>query len=581
MGLIHGKQLRNNTVGFTKLIADQNLDMSGVSSTFRIVNLADGLMPHHAVNMSQLQSIVVGGYTDIIGGDGLGGSGTTSGGTITLNANVDSQGIFIVNDIIKLGDASNQITGDYTFLDDLHVGGNVVIDGNVTILGTATTINTDELYVKDNRIVVNSNATTGSTVPRYSGLDVFRGSGYTDSASLLWDDTNHSWIIQSPWLSGNTGSATTNNHAILTTGALLGGNAITFTLTNTDDGIGNSLQSNILYDDNTIKLNGSNELYADFGATTADTYVSSAELTGGTTLVLHRNDSVDVLADLSAIKADTHWASGTGANSGTAITTVTNKLSGGDATGLNSVAMGEGCIASGNNSFASGKNCTASWWHSRAGGLLTVAEGLASVAEGRRTVANGLGSYAGGSDSSASGITAFIHSFGSVVTGDRSAVLGGQNITGSTDDTVYIPHLNIGLTDSGTTTDKILVKSSDGTVKEVDQSTISGLQAVPTILDKNLASTGQTSNGLIYISTGALHLTEVPAEGSQVMMLINGVTYIIGSLTTDDIYFTSDDGTTPVIPANVTTSTSIYFKTTTLFELDTDDRIDLIYTVLR
>ena len=83
-------------------------------------------------------------------------------------------------------------------------------------------------------------------------------------------------------------------------------------------------------------------------------------------------------------------------------------------------------------------------------GYNTLASGLSSHAEGSGTIASGIISHAGGIASVASGLTSFIHSTNSLVTGDRSVVLGGQNITGTTDDTVYVPYLNIGTLGTGT-----------------------------------------------------------------------------------------------------------------------------------
>ena len=516
MGLVHGKQLRNNTVGFTKLIANQNLDMSGVSTTFRIVNLADGFMSHHAVNLQQLENSISDSYTNIVGGDGLNGSGTTSGGTITLGVNVDNQGIFIINDIIKLGDVNNNIYGDFTFTNDLHVGGDVLIDGNVTILGTATTINTDDLWVKDNRIVLNSTATSGGIIPRYSGVDIFRGNGYTDSSGLLWDNTNKTWVIQSPWLNTASGSGTTNNNAILTTGGMLNGNAIEFTIKNTDDGIDNSLQANVRYDNSTIKLNGGNELYVDLGSVSADTFISSAQLTGGTTLVLHRNDSVNITADLSSLHSVDSYL--------TATTLTPSKI----------------------------------------------------VFEGSETFTT----------FSLTGLSTTYNASDTISANRPSIELGGAITFDVIDNSINVNHIDFGTT-GATQVDAAVIPIDSitpltaTTVQEAleELNTDIGLTAVPTTDDKNITPTAQSSDGVINTSGNPLTLTEVPAEGSQVMMLINGVTYIIGSTTSDDIYFY--DGMNAVLPANVTTSTQIYFKTTTLFDLDVSDRIDLIYMVLR
>jgi len=517
MGLVHGKQLRNNTVGFTKLIADQNLNMSGNTSIFRIINLADGFATHDGVNVGQLNSAISSSYTNLIAGDGLSGGGNTSASTITFDVNVDNQGIFIVSDTIKLGNNNNEVSGDYTFLDDFHIGGNALIDGNVTILGTATTINTDNLYVKDNRIVVNSTATSGSTIPRYSGIDVFRGSGYTDSTGLLWDNTNKVWVIQSPFIDTNTGSGTTNNNPILTTESIDNGEGIFITKSNFNDGIMNGLTIDVLYDNNTIKLNGSNELYADLGSVSADTFVTSAELTGGTTLVLHRNDSVDVLADLSLLHSVDSY--------------------------LTATTLTPGQI----------------------------------LFEGAETFNN----------ITLTGLSTTLNTSQTISANTTNIQLGGSITFEVKTDSINATHINFG---TGTTqVDAELIPInyiptlSSTTVQDAleELNTNSGLKAVPTINDKNITPDILTGNTTIKVSSSDLHLTEAPAEGSQVIILINGISYIIGSSTSDDIYFTSDGGVTAVSSINVTTTTSIYFKVDNLFELDTNDRIDLIYTVLR
>jgi len=57
-----------------------------------------------------------------------------------------------------------------------------------------------------------------------------------------------------------------------------------------------------------------------------------------------------------------------------------------------------------------------------------------------------------------SGAAAFIHTINSLVTGNRSVVLGGQNITGATDDTVYVPNLVI---NTGGTTSRLGINTSN------------------------------------------------------------------------------------------------------------------------
>ena len=116
---------------------------------------------------------------------------------------------------------------------------------------------------------------------------------------------------------------------------------------------------------------------------------------------------------------------------------------GGKAYGQGSHAEGISTIASGLASHAEGNGTLASGSWSHAEGRYPQALGTASHAEGYNTTAGGTYSHSGGYYSTASGDTSFIHSYDSLVTGNRSVVLGGQNITGTTNDTVYTPNLTV------------------------------------------------------------------------------------------------------------------------------------------
>jgi len=148
------------------------------------------------------------------------------------------------------------------------------------------------------------------------------------------------------------------------------------------------------------------------------------------------------------------------------------------ANGITSHAEGYQTTASGNYSHSEGYQTTASgdyshsegqqtsatttWAHaegittlasggaSHAEGYATIANGSFSHTEGYFTIASGNASHAGGYQSIANGSRSFIHSSDSLVSGNRSVVIGGQNITGTTDDTVYVPYLNISLLGTGT-----------------------------------------------------------------------------------------------------------------------------------
>jgi hypothetical protein len=161
-----------------------------------------------------------------------------------------------------------------------------------------------------------------------------------------------------------------------------------------------------------------------------------------------------------------------------------------DAIGNSSHAEGTSTIASGFASHAEGNSTTASGANSHAEGAATRASGQTSHAEGYLTVANGYGSHSGGYgynnsgqhrvvsygdssfahfrinqvigdigayadqstilgglnhniDSSSTNSTILGGSSNRIVGASGSIVLGGQNITGTTDDTVYTPNLEV------------------------------------------------------------------------------------------------------------------------------------------
>ncbi len=109
--------------------------------------------------------------------------------------------------------------------------------------------------------------------------------------------------------------------------------------------------------------------------------------------------------------------------------------------------------ASGYASHAEGGNTTSSGGYSHAEGITTTASGYGSHAQGIFTNSLGDYSHSGGYSSVASGNTSFIHSTNSIIFGDRSVILGGQNINGYSDDTVYVPNIVVvtSFTPSGST----------------------------------------------------------------------------------------------------------------------------------
>ena len=129
-----------------------------------------------------------------------------------------------------------------------------------------------------------------------------------------------------------------------------------------------------------------------------------------------------------------------------------------DAIGNYSIAEGYSTTALGDYSRTQNRNTIANGDSAHAEGYKTTANGSASHSENYDTKALGLYSHAGGSGSTANGDVSFVHSINSNVTGNRSAIIGGSNITGSADDTVYTPKMETVLPGEG-----IIMASPDGT----------------------------------------------------------------------------------------------------------------------
>jgi hypothetical protein len=168
-----------------------------------------------------------------------------------------------------------------------------------------------------------------------------------------------------------------------------------------------------------------------------------------------------------------------------------------------------------------------------------------------------------GSNSTANGNTSFIHSTNSTVSGARSAVLGGQNITGSANDTVYVPNLNINTipsTNNGLT--GVLVRDSDGSIRLRDSSSLGGAisynrilvvdpvygnngTGVPDRFDRPYASVSQAlsvANGLtksiwnrilIYVRAGQYSGQYMFLKDNVDIYCEPGVTFIHGTRITD------------------------------------------------
>ena len=180
-----------------------------------------------------------------------------------------------------------------------------------------------------------------------------------------------------------------------------------------------------------------------------------------------------------------------------------------DATGISSHAEGQLSLASGNYSHAEGLQTDSTNNGSHSEGTYSLASGVASHAQNRYTIASGNYSHASGYgyDSNdrvvASGETSFTHQYVSnssgylgvygnnssilggidnnidsssqssfigggennrIVGANRSVVLGGDGITATTNNTVYVPYLNIGLLGAGDSITNLGIDSSGNVV---------------------------------------------------------------------------------------------------------------------
>jgi len=182
------------------------------------------------------------------------------------------------------------------------------------------------------------------------------------------------------------------------------------------------------------------------------------------------------------------------------------------ASGDFSQAQGYRTVASGDYSHTEGKDNEATGSTSHAEGLGTKAHGDNSHAEGAGSISTGTNSHAGGIDSEASGITSFIHSTNSIVTGNRSAILGGQNITGTTDDTVYVPNLNIGTIGTGTSINNLGI--------DVSGNVVTGTSSGGATIDP-YECVGNSSGNITWDVSGTSTNYDVTLTGNTTLNLIN------------------------------------------------------------
>jgi hypothetical protein len=162
--------------------------------------------------------------------------------------------------------------------------------------------------------------------------------------------------------------------------------------------------------------------------------------------------------------------------------------------------------AVGNYSFAVGNQTNASGNYSFASGYQTTASGNYSFASGYQTTAIGNYSFASGYQTTALGHNSFVYSKNSLIIGDRSAIIGGENITGTSNDTVYIPSLKINTVNtSPPSPTKVLSIDLNGDVITKDLSFPSSFFTWNEITNTNI--TLSADNGYVSKKTGGYDIS--------------------------------------------------------------------------
>ena len=458
------------------------------------------------------------------------------------------------------------------------------VNGNLTVTGT-TTLNGPAYYNNtasaSNEVVnyglltafsqTNDVYVTGGTVTSLGNLELFRNDGATVTVPKV-----------TYWTSGSTG--TDSIKAINSTGLdSTGDRAVAWgnqTLASGQDSTAWGIQTSATTIGSTASgyqtISSGQYSHAEGQQTTASgTYGSHSEgyLTTSTGLASHAEGLSTISSGAySHAEGDTTTASGDVSHAEGQITTASGYVSHAEghlttASGTYSHAEGQQTIALGLASHAEGVSSISSGYYSHAEGVSTTSSGLASHAEGLQTTASGNYSHAQGSGTTATGdasfasgvgsratsIGSFIHSQSSVVNGTRSVVLGGQNITGSTNDTVYVPYLNLNYvpTLNNSNTQILSRNASTGQVEYTALSAFTSLDTFVTGFTYNPSSNTFT----ISQNQGQPNLTASigSVSGLTVSNLTAGrVVYVgTGGLLTDEAGFEYNDGTNLLTVGNI------------------------------
>ncbi len=201
------------------------------------------------------------------------------------------------------------------------------------------------------------------------------------------------------------------------------------------------------------------------------------------------------------------------------------------ASGYSSHAEGDYTVAGGNGSHAEGYRTRSIGRNSHAEGRFSASIGEGSHAEGFNTRASGDSSHSGGAFTGAYGRNSFAHSNNSFANSDdsailggtsnilsanaqRSIILGGQNITGTTPDTVY----GINFTGSSIYAENFYSGSTN--LSDLLSSSSSSL----TIEDEGDNISSGSTNTINFIGTGVTAIQRSSGDGSVIDVYIPAFT---------------------------------------------------------
>jgi hypothetical protein len=91
----------------------------------------------------------------------------------------------------RVGVNNSSPAADLDVTGDAAISGSLTVDGDLTISGNTTTLNTTELFVEDNKVMLNSGATGSATIN--AGIEVERGDD--PNVEILWDESVDAWKV--------------------------------------------------------------------------------------------------------------------------------------------------------------------------------------------------------------------------------------------------------------------------------------------------------------------------------------------------------------------------------------------------